>query len=215
MARQKQIKFAELKTFSNYYDGSTSNRANWGKLVFNNEHPLVLELGCGKGEYTNDMGRRFPGRNFIGVDLKAVRLWAGAKKAMEADLQNVAFLQINIDSINDYFDEEEVAEIWIPFPDPYPRPCKWKKRLMSSVFLNRYRKILQKQGKLYFKTDNHDLYKFALAGLKETDFEIIASTEDLYKSAFLDEQNSVRTYFESIFLEQEKAIKYIAAVKKT
>ena len=209
MARQKQRKFAELATLPNFYNAPEQMQGNWRELCFKNTHPIILELGCGKGEYTNNLGAKFPDKNFIGIDLKGVRLWRGAKDAIDRKLSNVAFLQINIDKINEYFGFDEVAEIWIPFPDPYPKPCKWKKRLVSSLFLNRYKFILKKEGIIHFKTDNTPLFEFAKDTLKEEGHRILQITDNLHESDILDEYNGIPTYFERLFREKGEAIKYI------
>ncbi|MBT5528746.1 MAG: tRNA (guanosine(46)-N7)-methyltransferase TrmB [Cytophagia bacterium] len=209
MARHKQRKFAELATLDNFYFQPENMQGKWNSLCFKNTNPIVLELGCGKGEYTNNLGAKFPDKNFIGVDLKGVRLWRAAKNALDNKLNNVAFLQINIDNIEDYFAEEEVSEIWIPFPDPYPKPSKWKKRLISSKFLTKYKRILQQKGILHFKTDNTPLFEFAKETLDKDKHSILQITDNLHESDLLNEYNSIPTYFEGLFRDKGETIKYI------
>jgi tRNA (guanine-N7-)-methyltransferase len=209
MARHKKRKFAELATFDNFFDQPENINGDWRELFFKNSNPLILELGCGKGEYTNELGKRFPDINFIGIDLKGVRLWRAAKNAIDAELTNVAFLKINIDHIAYFFKNDEVDEIWIPFPDPYPKPSKWKKRLVSSKFLSMYRQILKPNGIVHFKTDNTGLYEFAIETFSNQKLNIIENTIDLYNSEILNSYNSIPTYFEQLFKEKGETIKYI------
>jgi len=209
MSRSKIKKFSELATFTNYLNGEVPMKGKWNVHYFRNENPLVLELGCGKGEYTNHLAHVFPDRNFTGIDLKGARLWAAAKASQNIQLSNVAFLQINIDKLTDHFDREEVDEIWIPFPDPYPKPSKWKKRLISSWYLNKYKQVLKKEGMIHFKTDNLALYHFALDTINKEDHDIVMHTDDLYNSAIQNEYNSIPTWFEHIFREKGESIKYI------
>lgn len=209
MARHKKRKFAELATFDNFFDQPIGISGDWREMFFKNSNPLILELGCGKGEYTNELGKRFPDINFIGIDLKGVRLWRAAKNAIEAKLTNVAFLKINIDHITEFFNGGEVDEIWIPFPDPYPKPSKWKKRLVSSKFLSMYKQILKPYGIVHFKTDNTALYEFALETFSEQKLEVLENTNDLYGSEILNSYNSIPTYFEQLFKEKGETIKYI------
>ncbi|MEA3495599.1 MAG: tRNA (guanosine(46)-N7)-methyltransferase TrmB [Bacteroidota bacterium] len=209
MTRQKKIKFNELATFDNAFESPNEMKAKWNSDYFKNNNSIILELGCGKGEYTNELAKRFPDKNFIGVDIKGVRLWRGAKDAIIAKLQNVAFVRILIQNITEIFDKNEIAEIWIPFPDPFPRPSKWRRRLVSSLYLNYYKDILIKNGIINFKTDDTDLYKFGLKTLQEEKHEIIEYTDNLYNSSILNEYNSITTYFEKIHREKGETIKYI------
>lgn len=194
---------------SNAFSDGTHFRGKWSRECFDNDQPLVLELGCGKGEYSIALSKSFPERNFIGIDLKGVRLWRAAKDAAEAGLKNVVFLQIAIEKIEESFAPDEVSEIWIPFPDPYPKPCKAKKRLISPKYLDFYKNILVKNGLIHFKTDNDGLYNFAVEVLEKEGHYISAVTDDLYHSEIQDKFNSIPSYFESIFLSQGKTIKYI------
>lgn len=209
MARHKQRKFTELATLPNFFKLPEHIKGKWNADCFKNDKEIILELGCGKGEYTNKLGAEFPNKNFIGIDLKGARLWRAAKNAMANNLSNVAFLQINIDNIVDYIDYEEISEIWIPFPDPYPKPSKWKKRLVSSYYLNKYKDILKKDGILHFKTDNTGLFEFAKETLESEKHQILQITDDLHESDILNEYNGIPTYFEGLFREKGEKIKYI------
>lgn len=209
MARHKQKKFEELATLPNFHKEAEVLRGKWNSNCFKANKPIILELGCGKGEYTNNLGVKFPDKNFIGIDLKGVRLWRGAKDAIDRKLDNVAFLQINIDRIVDYFEVDEVDEIWIPFPDPYPKPCKWKKRLISSYYLDKYKDILKKDGIIHFKTDNTALFEFAKETLESENHRILQITDNLHESAILNEYNGIPSYFEGLFREKGEKIKYI------
>src|SRR5574341_2560269 len=166
MTVKKLQRFAELSTFSNTFQNPAGMKGNWNKLYFKNDHPIILELACGKGEYTLELAKRFSGRNFIGVDLKGARLWRGAKTALEQNLTNVAFLRIPIEKITEYFAQNDVEEIWITFPDPFPRKGKAKKRLTSPRFLNLYRQILRPWGLVHLKTDDLNLFEYTREILK-------------------------------------------------
>jgi len=209
MSRQKQRKFRELAEFSNFIANPFPNKGHWQEKIFKNNNPLILELGCGKGEFCNQLGKMFPQQNFIGIDIDGARLWRAGKNAMDANLKNVVFTQLNIDKIEESFDINEVDEIWIPFPDPYPKPSKWKKRLISTIFLERYSKILKPEHILHFKTDNTNLYTFAVNSILSSGFTILENTDNLYHSTILNEFNSIPSYFESIFMEKGETIKYI------
>ena len=208
MSRKKTPRIAEFKTMPNALISPENMKGHWNKH-FGNDHPISLELGCGKGEYTNRLGKEFPEQNFIGIDLKGARLWRGAKNALAAELNNVRFLLINISNILDYFGPNEVTEIFIPFPDPYPKPCKHKKRLISEKFMNIYKIILIRDGIVHIKTDNTDLYNYALSVIQSGGHKIIINTADLYHSEFVDLYNSIPSYFEQIYIEQGLEIKYL------
>jgi tRNA (guanine-N7-)-methyltransferase len=209
MSRHKTRKLAEIKSMANVFEDARHFRGKWKQECFGNDNPIVLELGCGKGEYSIALAKKFPGKNFIGIDIKGARLWRAAKDANACGSNNVVFLKALIEQIEDYFSISEVTEIWIPFPDPYPKPSKSKKRLISSKFLNFYSKILIPDGIIHFKTDNEKLYEYALNTLKAEGHLISSATEDLYNSGDLNEYNSIPSYFETLFLEQGKTIRYI------
>jgi len=185
-------------------------KGKWAKEVFKNENPIVLELGCGKGEYTVGLSEIYPGRNFIGMDIKGARIWKGARTANEQELRNVAFVRTRIEFIESVFARDEVSEIWITFPDPQLKKRRNKKRLTGARFLNHYRKLLVNNGTIHLKTDNDTLYRYTEAIVEHNGLEKTASTGDLYQSAFLNRELSIRTYYERQFLEEGSNINYIA-----
>lgn len=209
MAKKKLIRLSELETFTNVYQLRMELKGRWNKTVFGNEFPITLELACGKGEYTLALARKFPHRNFIGIDIKGARIWRGAKTALEENISNVAFLRTYIDHITAYFQQSEVAEIWITFPDPYHENSKMRKRLTSEVFLNRYRQILKPGGVIHLKTDDDMLYQFSLESIAQHNCKLLFHTIDLYAGDLPDEMLSVKTFYEQQHLANGKTIKYI------
>lgn len=185
-------------------------KGEWAEKVFDNEHPIIVELGCGKGEYTIGMARMFPGKNFIGVDIKGARIWKGAKTANERSMKNVAFLRTRIEFIESFFGGAEIEEIWITFPDPQLKKRRNKKRLTGPRFLNHYRTFLKDRGIVHLKTDNDVLYRYTAALARHNGLEIITETDDLYHSAVLDETLSIQTTYEKQFLSEGSNINYIA-----
>lgn len=185
-------------------------KGKWNSHFFKNSNPLVLELACGKGEYTVGLAKKYPKQNFIGIDLKGNRLWRGAKTALEEKIQNAAFLRSRIDFIEKAFEQNEVSEIWITFPDPQPK--KENKRLTSPLFLMRYKNVLPKNGIIHLKTDSRELYDFTLEVIASGKHTLLESTEDLY--ANLDSDSKVdaasqQTYYEKIFTKLGKKICYV------
>ncbi len=177
---------------------------------FGNDNPIILELGCGKGEYTIGLARLFPEKNYIGVDVKGARIWAGSQTAMEEGFSNVAFLRIRILEIENFVQENEVDEIWITFPDPRPRVRDIKRRLTSTRFLDIYKRLLKPGGWLHLKTDNAPLYEFTLDLLKEReDVATLNYTDDFHRSDFPEKELNILTGYEQRYLEQQKNIKYI------
>lgn len=209
MAKKKKLRLAELEGFANVYQLRRDLKGRWNEVVFSNRNPITLELACGKGEYTLAMARRYPERNFIGIDIKGARLWRGAKTALEERLPNAAFLRTYVDHITDYFEESEVEEIWILFPDPYREKSKARKRLTSKPFLERYRQIIRKGGLIHLKTDDDLLYVFTLETLAASDAHILFHTADIYGSPLPDELLAVKTFYEERHLCMGKKIKYI------
>jgi len=216
MSKGKLERFAELKTFRNVFeypdyppDKPFFLKGKWRSGYFKNDNLITLELACGKGEYTVALAKKYPDRNFIGIDIKGARIWKGAKMTLEEGLKNVAFLRIFIDQLHNYFDKEEIDQIWITFPDPYPKKSKKNKRLTSSKFLNLYRNILKKGGQIHLKTDSELLYQFSLETIKAEKCKVEESTEDLYNSSLTNEILTIKTYFELKHLEEGKAIKYL------
>jgi tRNA (guanine-N7-)-methyltransferase len=211
MGKDKLRKFAEIETFANVYelDAGKSLKGKWSKMHFKNDAPLVLELACGKGEYTVNLAQLFPEKNFIGIDYKGNRIWRGAKTAMEEGIDNVAFLRIQIEHILDYFVSDEVSEIWITFPDPQPQLSREKKRLTAPRFLEKYKVILQESAPINLKTDNDDFYAFTLETIDQLGLKLHVRTEDLYRSDLVDEVLSIKTYYEKKYLTHHKNINYV------
>ncbi|MGK6350742.1 tRNA (guanosine(46)-N7)-methyltransferase TrmB [Parapedobacter sp. DT-150] len=211
MGKDKLRKFAEIETFANVLqmDAGKAMKGRWATEHFGNEQPIVLELACGKGEYTVGLGKQFPDRNFIGVDYKGNRIWRGAKTALEEGVGNVAFLRIQIETLLDHFAEGEIAEIWITFPDPQPQKSREKKRLTSPAFLAKYQQIMVPQGTMHLKTDNDELYAYTLEKLDEWGVDILQQTDDLYHSDIVDELLSIHTYYEKKYLGAGKNINYV------
>lgn len=219
MGKGKLAKFAEMETFSNVFQYPFSvvdnvpfeMKGHWREQYFKNNHPVVLELGCGKGEYTVELARLYPEMNFIGVDIKGARMWTGAKQALEAGLKNVAFLRTNIEIIDRFFAESEVQEIWLTFSDPQMKNAH--KRLTSTFFLNRYRKFLVDGGIVHLKTDSNFLFTYTTCMVKENKLPVVFSTEDLYHTEGLDEDThkilSIQTYYESMWIERGLNIRYM------
>jgi len=211
VGKDKLRRFAEIDTFSNVFqmDGGKPLKGNWAKGFFKNDNPVVVELACGKGEYTVNLAQMFPGKNFIGVDYKGNRIWRGAKTAIEDGVPNVAFLRIQIENLIDYFEENEVSEIWITFPDPQPQLSREKKRLTSDRFLNMYRVILTPGGYINLKTDNDGFYEYTAGKVQELGLNEHVNTADLYHSEFADEVLSIKTYYEKKYLLHNKNINYL------
>jgi len=185
-------------------------KGNWKKQVFNNDNPLILELGCGKGEYTTGLAEQDPLKNFIGVDIKGARLWKGAKYANETNLLNVAFLRTRIEFIHSFFGTEEVDEIWLTFPDPQIKKRRNKKRLTSPRFLNAYRSFLKDKGIIHLKTDSEEMFHYTVDLVEFNKLEVISKTEDLYRSGNPDSFLSIRTFYESQYIAEGKNINYLA-----
>ena len=187
-------------------------KGRWNEKFFKNDHPVILELGCGRGEYTVNLAELFPRNNYIGIDFKGARLWRGAKTAMENEMKHVAFLRIEIECIENFFTADEVSEIWITFPDPHPQLSRERKRLTSPRFLSMYKNILKKGGIIHLKTDNIDLYEYTLGIIKENNLIVLESTNDLYNSDLQDEVMGIKTTYEKIFLKQDFKICYLKFV---
>lgn len=222
--RNKLQKFAEVLAFPNVYENFDSRqpsliasrgvtadlRGKWACEHFGNEHPITLELACGKGEYTLGLARRFAKRNFIGVDVKGARIWKGAKTALQEGLHNAAFLRTRIEQLACFFTPGEVAEIWITFPDPFLRETKANRRLSSLTFLEQYKKVLQKGGAVHLKTDEPNLYHFTLETLaQQRDFTLHYHDDDIYSKPLPLPELELKTFYEKQHLLAGKTIKYI------
>jgi tRNA (guanine-N7-)-methyltransferase len=196
--------------FDEFFGKDFHLKGRWAVEVFGNSNPLVLELGCGKGEYTVQQAERDPDRNFIGIDIKGARIWRGARTANEKGLENAAFLRTRIEFINSFFASGEVSEIWITFPDPQLKRRRIKKRLTGSIFLNSYRLFLKDRGVVHLKTDNDELFSYTKALAEQNRLEILSETEDLYNSTLLNDTLSIRTYYEKQFLSEGSNINYLS-----
>jgi tRNA (guanine-N7-)-methyltransferase len=211
VGKDKLRRFAEIETFDNVLqlDAGKPFKGQWGPGFFKNENPVVLELACGKGEYTVNLARMFPNKNFIGIDYKGNRIWRGAKTAVEDGVPNVAFLRIQIENLLDYFGPGEIDEIWITFPDPQPQLSREKKRLTSPRFLDKYIIILKPGGCVNLKTDNDGLHAYTAEKIDELKLNLHVKTEDLYHSEYADEVLSIKTYYEKKYLKDNKNINYL------
>jgi tRNA (guanine-N7-)-methyltransferase len=211
VGKDKIRRFAEIDTFSNVLqlDAGKPYQGTWASHLFNNNNPIVLELACGKGEYTVNLARMFPNKNFIGIDYKGNRIWRGAKTALEDGVNNVAFLRIQIENLLDYFAPGEVDEIWITFPDPQPQLSREKKRLTSPRFLSKYKHLLKDGGYMNLKTDNDGLHAYTAEKIGEMELVLHIKTEDLYNSEYADDVLNIKTYYEKKYLKDNKNINYL------
>lgn len=214
MGRNKLQRFKENEENRNVVqDGKDifkNIKGNWNQLQFENEKPLVVELACGRGEFTVGLAREYPEQNFIGVDIKGSRIWKGSKIALAEGLENVAFLRTQIQLLEDFFSHGEISELWITFPDPFPRDGDEKRRLTSPRYLEMYKPMIKSGGIINFKTDNTDLFDYTLEVISgREDCEILASTHDFYQSEFKDDHHGIKTRYEGIFSEKGEKIKYL------
>lgn len=220
MAKKKLQRFDEMKTMSCVFEPIMENveqdnfhlKGKWRENYFKNENPIVLELGCGKGEYSVGLGRKYPNKNFIGIDIKGARIWYGAKSVLEENLKNVAFVRTRIDFATTFFRENEVDEIWLTFSDPQPN--KPNKRLSSKSFVDRYKKFLKPGGTIHLKTDSDLLFESTLEEITENKYNLLEKTWDLYGEmpehldAETRENLSIKTYYEQLFSAKGFKIKY-------
>jgi tRNA (guanine-N7-)-methyltransferase len=219
MSKGKLAKFADMAKYENVFQYPYSvvenvpfeMRGHWNEEYFHNDNPIVLELGCGKGEYTVGLAKLFPNVNFIGVDIKGARMWTGATQAINEGLKNVAFLRTNIEIIERFFTEDEVQEIWLTFSDPQMKNPR--KRLTSTYFMNRYRKFLKDGGLVHLKTDSNFLFTYTTYMVERNKLPLLVRTEDLYHTDGFDEQTNtilnIQTYYESMWIERGLNIKYM------
>ena len=227
MGKNKLKKFAEMETFHNVFqcgaretlEGNpvVAMRGKWHEEYFHNDNPIVLELGCGRGEYTVGLAARYPEKNYIGIDIKGARMWAGAKQAELAGMKNVAFLRTNIEMLTHFFAPNEVAEIWITFPDPQMK--KATKRLTSTYFMQRYAELLVENGLIHLKTDSPFLYTYTQAMVKENNYPLLVDTSDLYntehmlgvgnRESDIEEARALQTHYEHQWLDRGLTIKYL------
>jgi tRNA (guanine-N7-)-methyltransferase len=219
MGKGKLAKFADMETYENVFQYPYSvvehvpfeMQGHWHEQYFHNQNPIVLELGCGKGEYTVELAKRYPDRNFIGVDIKGARMWTGATQAINEGLKNVAFLRTNIEIIERFFAEDEVQEIWLTFSDPQMKNPR--KRLTSTWFMQRYRKFLVDGGIIHLKTDSNFLFTYTTYMVEHNQLPILLKTTDLYADApdnsGFSEAASIQTYYESMWMARGLNIKYL------
>lgn len=216
MGKNKLAKFAEMETFPNVYqfpakdiETGKQNRlkGNWARQVFHNDNPIVLELGCGKGEYTVGLAQLYPDKNFIGIDIKGARIWSGAKQALAMNLANAAFLRTNIEITDLFFAENEVSEIWLTFPDPQMK--KVNKRLTSTNFMRRYQRFLKPEGIIHLKTDSNFMFTYTCEMVKANGYPVLFCSDDLYHSDCADNILSLKTFYEQLWLSRGLNIKYI------
>jgi len=207
--RSKKKKFQELKTFNNVFEWNTKGVKKDIKKLFKQKKEVVLELGCGKGEYTVQLAKRYPEKIFIGVDIQGERIWKGAKQAIEENIPNAYFLRTQIENIQEYIPKKSITEIWLTFPDPFPKDRKAKKRLTSPRFLDLYKKILKKGGVVNLKTDSQMLYEYTLEQIKEKKYKIIENQIDVYGVGNIKNVTDIQTTFEKKHLEKGKTIKYL------
>jgi len=221
--KDKKKKIAAINTFPNVYQNpefqdphlydSAGNqlalKGKWDELVFKNGQPITLELACGKGEYTVDLSQRYPERNFIGIDFKGPRIFTGAKIALEENRTNVAFARMKIENITNFFAPGEVAEIWITFPDPFPKDRHEKHRLTFPRFLNLYKQILKKDAIVQLKTDDINLFRYTREMIESEQLDLVYYKEDIYSAPLAFDFLEVKTYYEKQFLAQGKSINYL------
>ncbi|WP_321438748.1 tRNA (guanosine(46)-N7)-methyltransferase TrmB [uncultured Bacteroides sp.] len=215
MGKNKLQKFADMRSYPHVFEYPYSivdefpfeMKGKWGKEFFKNDNPIVLELGCGRGEYTVGLGRMFPDKNFIAVDIKGSRMWSGASDSLKEGLNNVAFLRTNIEIIERFFGEGEVSEIWLTFSDPQMK--KATKRLTSTYFMERYRKFMVPDGIIHLKTDSNFMFTYTNYMVQENKFPVLFVTEDLYHSGLVDDILGIQTYYEQQWLDRGLNIKYL------
>ncbi|RAV30404.1 tRNA (guanosine(46)-N7)-methyltransferase TrmB [Sinomicrobium soli] len=217
-SKNKLKRFRENETFSNVLQperdevvsGGFPLKGKWRNGFFKNDRPVILELGCGKGEYSVSLARKYPEKNFIGIDIKGARFWRGAKTALEEGLENVAFLRTQIELVDLFFDRGEVDEIWITFPDPQIKYKRTKHRLTNAVFLEKYRSILRKGGVVHLKTDSEFMHGYTLGLLHGLGVEVLYAHHDVYRNEYSPQEvTGIQTFYEKQYLEQQKAITYV------
>ncbi len=215
----KLFKFSEFKSFQNSFDylykQYTENtifelRGKWCKSFFQNNNPIVIEIGCGRGEYTIGLAQQYKDKNFIGVDFKSNRMWTGAKQALNNQLRNVAFIRTRVEFLQNIFNKDEVSEIWITFPDPQIQKSREKKRLTNPKFLEYYKNYLKKDGYVHLKTDNDIFFDYTMNVIADLKLELILHSKNLYMDSRqeLNEVKQIQTYYEKLFSEKGSTIKY-------
>lgn len=216
MGKKKLQRYAENQTLENVIEHTDfkrkdrfPHRGRWSEEIFGNQNPIIVELACGKGEYTTSLAERNPDTNFIGIDIKGDRIWKGAKRAIRNDLENVRFLRCYIDHLDKFFGKGEIREFWITFPDPFLKKSDAKKRLTSPKFLSIYRKVAAESATVHLKTDSEPLFRFTESVIEEEGLRVISRYDDLYKQNPRDELLSVKTYYEKKHLKDGRTIHYV------
>lgn len=222
--RSKLEKFADNIKFSNVFENTSFDnpilksdsfttvdfRGKWSNEYFKNENKIILELACGRGEYSLGLTEMYSNINVIGIDIKGARIWKGASSSINSKQNRIAFVRSRIELIHYFFNKNEIDEIWITFPDPFPRPSKSNKRLISPYFLNLYTKILKKGAKIHLKTDDDNLFEFGIESLtNSSEYKIIYQNNNIYSGTLFHQALSIKTYYEKMHLEKGKTIKYI------
>lgn len=217
-SKNKLKRFKENENFENVIqpsreeleNGTFELKGNWSREFFKNDHPIVLELGCGKGEYSVGLAKYHPEKNYIGIDIKGARFWRGAKTALEENMSNVAFVRSQIELIDSLFAEDEVDEIWITFPDPQIKYKRTKHRLTNADFLKKYKKILKAEGIVNLKTDSEFMHGYTLGLLHGAGHEVLYAHHDIYNNEYSPKEvREIQTFYEKQYLEQGKPITYI------
>lgn len=220
MGKNKLARFEENRILPNVIQPTRADaldnfhlKGKWRTEIFKNENPIVVELGCGKGEYSVGLAKAFPEKNFIGIDIKGARFWFGAKEATESNMNNVAFLRTQIELLDCFFEENEVDEIWITFPDPQIKYRRTKHRMTHPDFLERYRKVLKPEGIVHLKTDSEFLHGYTLGILQGSGHEILTAHHDIYGAPEYEPNTEhlreIKTYYEELFSSKGKTITYI------
>jgi Predicted S-adenosylmethionine-dependent methyltransferase len=215
MGKNKLAKFANMNEYPHVFqypfailqEKGFDMKGSWNKTFFKNDNPIILELGCGKGEYTVGLAKLYPDKNFIGIDIKGARMWTGAKQSYEEKLPNVAFLRTHIELLEYFFAKDEVSEIWITFPDPQMN--KVNRRMTSTRFIQLYQKFLCSKGIIHLKSDSNFLYTYTSEMIKANDLPVLFMTDDLYNSDFVDEILNIKTFYEQQWISRGLSIKYL------
>jgi len=218
VGKDKLKKWAEIREFDHVIQPAVEDvfekdhllKGKWAEFFFKNNYPIVLELGCGKGEYTINLAKKYNNKNFIGIDIKGARIWKGAREVEEMGLKNVCFIRTRIELISSFFSKDEIREIWITFPDPQSKRKREKKRLTNPWFINLYRDFLISEGIIHLKTDDFSLFEYTLDIIRQNNLELLFSTNDLYNTEVADEDLFVKTFYEQQFIEEGKKINFLS-----
>jgi tRNA (guanine-N7-)-methyltransferase len=209
MGQKKLIRFEAIKGYENVFEYPVNAKGTWNGY-FKNDNPITLELACGKGEYAVGLGKMHPNRNFIGIDIKGNRIWRGATNALEQGLKNVAFIRSHIDKVPDYFNAQEIEEIWITFPDPQLKGARAKKRLTHPKFLRLYQQILKPGGTIHLKTDSPDLYQFTKLVINLFELPLLVDMDNVYEGANIKPELHIKTHYEGLDIAGSNRIHYLS-----